>query len=122
MTKTFTSVLIIVLLLSAAYAIKTYFEDDALERVEFQLDQTKKSLNLALQANETSKQEIEHLKNRMTQFQLQVERFQNEMDIVNLKQERLKVTTSKQRQTIDSLLKLKRNRMMVLMANDKVFD
>ncbi|AUS06734.1 hypothetical protein [Pseudotamlana carrageenivorans] len=123
MTRTYTWVLLFILLITGGYLVKAFFEeDDALKRVEFELQQTKLSLNEALNSNKQTKKEITQLNLQLTNYQAELERFQHKIDIINLLQERIKVATFKRRQTIDSLLKIKRERLSVLIANDSVFD
>ncbi|MBU2951076.1 hypothetical protein KO493_10250 [Tamlana agarivorans] len=122
MSQFYKVILVVILIISASNLLKTLFEDNALKNIETQLKLTKRSLDSAITSNHKAKKEVENLNQIIEQYRLKNEKFQNEIDIIDLEYERSKVATLKRRKIIDSLLKVKNERLIILKAKDSIFD
>ncbi|KAB1071365.1 hypothetical protein F6U93_01165 [Tamlana haliotis] len=122
MSNVYKIILVLILILSIGHLLKSIFNDRALDKIETELKLVKQSLDSALFSNQKAKTEIEQLQAVISNYQLENETIQNEIDIVNLEHERAKVGTFKQRIVIDSLLKVKQERLITLKAKDSVFN
>ncbi|MDO6759498.1 hypothetical protein Q4566_04735 [Tamlana sp. 2_MG-2023] len=114
--------MVLILVLSVGQFLKSLFNDRAFHKLETELKLTKQSLDSALFTNQKAKFEIQQLQVVIQDYQLKNEKIQNKIDIINLEFERSKVATFKHREVIDSLLKVKQERLIILKAKDSIFD
>lgn len=116
------TILVVILIITAGNLARNFFGDSSLKRVEKKLELTQKSLDSAIASNSAAKEKINSIQTNINTYKVKNELLQTVIDTIDIQIQKSHAATWDIKLELDSMLKAKREKLIILKNKSLAFD